>query len=135
MSLLQGIGPEAELLTRAAEVPQDPAQADRIRVLLRHDLRWSCVLEGARRHWIMPLLFWHLNAMCPDAVPRAMLDLLRGQFRKNTVCNLVLASELLTLLDRFEAEAIRFLPFKGLTLATCAYGNLAMREAGDLDLL
>jgi hypothetical protein len=127
--------PEAELLTQVSQVQRDPEQTNHIRALARRDLDWSFVVETARRHWIRPLLFWHLNAICPDAVPGAVLGELRDHFRRNTVSNLLLLGELLTLRQLLETHGIPFLPFKGITLSACAYGNIAMREAGDIDVL
>jgi hypothetical protein len=61
--------------------------------------------------------------------------MLRDRFRRNTISNLLLASELRSLLDRFEAAGIKAIPFKGPTLAAYAYGDLALRQFHDLDLL
>ncbi len=46
-----------------------------------------------------------------------------------------LTRELLKLLGLFDAHGVRAIPYKGPTLAAIAYGNLALREFDDLDVL
>src|SRR5207247_2195984 len=49
--------------------------------------------------------------------------------------NLRFAGELLRLLELFEGEGIAAVPFKGPVLAVAAYGDIALRESRDLDIL
>ena len=83
----------------------------------------------------MPLLYWQLTAISPEAVPDAVADDLETYFRANNLRNLSLTGELLKLLKEFEAHEIPAVPYKGPVLAVFAYGNLALREFGDLDIL
>jgi len=89
----------------------------------------------ARRHAMRPLLFWHLNDTSPKAIPESILAQLRADFYSNSARNLFLTGQLLELLDAFEANGISAIPYKGPTLAAFAYGNLALREFFDLDVL
>jgi hypothetical protein len=82
-----------------------------------------------------PLLYWHLDATSPEAVPENALDRLRSHFRSNCLRNLFLAGELLRLLNVFEAHGILAVPYKGPSLAVSVYGDLALREFCDLDIL
>jgi hypothetical protein len=68
-------------------------------------------------------------------VPQAELDRLRQQIHANTRHNLFLAGTLLKILRLLEAYGIVALPYKGPVLAAMAYGNVALRQFGDLDLL
>ena len=68
-----GIRPEAELLICSARMCMDSERAERIGVLLQQDIDWAYLFLMARSHGMMPLLYWHLNATCPDAVPAAPL--------------------------------------------------------------
>ena len=130
-----GKRPETELLLRSMRVVPDPDHGDPGKELFRTGLDWNDVVRSAAAHWVTPLLYSRLQATCPDAVPPAVLAQLRDGFRNNIVQNLFLTGELLTLLELFESQAIRVLPFKGLTLAAVAYGDPALRYPGDLDLL
>jgi hypothetical protein len=130
-----GTRPEAELLLRTARVVLGGAAADRVRALLRHGLDWARLLGAAEAHGTAPLLYWHLSRLAPAAVPGAVLEDLRHRFLNNARRSLLLTGELLRLLGLFAAHGVRAVPFKGPTLAAYAYGNLALRQFTDLDLL
>jgi hypothetical protein len=76
-----------------------------------------------------------LSVIWPEAVPAAALAQLRELFYANAARNLFLAKTLLDLLNRLETQQIRAIPFKGPVLAASAYGNLALRQFSDLDIL
>ena len=127
--------PEAELLLLCARSRKDPGRAAQIRALLRRDIDWPYLLQIAHENRMGQLLFWHLDTTCPEAVPKVALDGLRSRFHKNAYRNLLRTGELLKLLKLFEAYGIRPIPYKGPTLAASLYGNLALREFDDLDIL
>lgn len=127
--------PEDELVLRCARVSVNPEEADRIAVLLQEDLDWEYLLAMAGRHRVVPLLYWHLDAISPEAVPKTILDRLRNYFHGNNLRNLFLTGELLELLRAFEARGLPIIAYKGPVLAASVYGNLALREFGDLDIL
>ena len=104
-----------------------------LRELVRPDLDWDYLYRAAQRHGLLPLLHSHLHGLA--AVPADFRQRLQTHARANAVHNLQLGGELLQLLQLFDAHALPALPFKGPTLAALAYGNLALREFGDLDLL
>jgi hypothetical protein len=113
----------------------DSETAMRIRVLLEHDIDWEYLLRTASENGIAPLLYRHLSAICPESVPKEALDHLRDDFNDNSRRNLFLTKELLNLLTLFETHQIPAIPFKGPVLAASVYGNLALREFSDLDLI
>ena len=127
--------PEAELLLCCARTRMDSEKAARIRVLLQHDIDWEYLFRTASEHGIAPLLYRHLNAVCPESVPKETLDRLRDHFHDNSRRNLFLTGELLSLLHLFETQQIPAISFKGPVLAASVYGNLALREFSDLDIL
>ncbi len=127
--------PEAKLLLCCAQISEEPERAARIRSLLREEIDWPHLLRMALPHGMMPLLYWHLNAACPDAVPEATMDRLRERFHSNTRRNLFLTGELLRLVNLFEAQGIPAIPYKGPVLATSVYGNVALRHFYDVDIL
>ncbi len=127
--------PEAKLLLSCARVRLDPQGAERIQRLLREDLDWAYIFRRAQYSRVIPLLYWHLKATDPGAVAKDALDRLRDHFYKAAGYNLLLTRELLDLLKLFEAHGIPAIPFKGPALAAAVYGNLALRQFADLDLL
>jgi hypothetical protein len=126
---------EAELLLLCASSRMESERADRIKALVRKNVDWTYLLRMAGRHRVMPLLYWNLNAVCPEDIPKSTLDELRAHFYANGQRNLILTGELLKILDALKEREVLAIPYKGPVLATVAYGNLALREFGDLDLL
>ncbi|MEP7069988.1 MAG: nucleotidyltransferase family protein, partial [Usitatibacter sp.] len=98
-------------------------------------LDWGVVLELASRHGLRPLLYRHLDALAPAAAPRPIFVELWGCHESLARRNAAMAAELLCIVDALEANAIPCLPYKGPALAQSAYGDLALREFGDLDIL
>lgn len=127
--------PEDGLLLWCARARTDAESAAQIKALLQHDLDWEYLLRMAQRHALLPLLFWHLNTTCPEAVPSAPWQHLRERFHTNARHNLRLTGELLKLLHLLATHNIPALPFKGPVLAMAVYGDLALRQFVDLDLL
>jgi len=132
---LANIRPEAGLLLCCARTCLPAEAIARIRTLLQEDIDWPYLLRTARSHGMMPLLYWHLNATCPERIPKATLDQLREHFHDNAQRNLFLTGELVTLLKLLEARDILAVPYKGPVLSAAAYGNLALRQFRDLDIL
>ena len=129
-----GARPEHELLLDCATTRLDPSRRERIEMRLAGPLDWPNLVETATRQGVMPLLTVSLREVCPAAVPAAVLDDLQARFRKNTISNLLLASETRSLLNLFAAHGVRAIPFKGATLAASAYGDVALRQFHDTDL-
>jgi hypothetical protein len=127
--------PEVALLLEGAATAVDPHRASRIERLIRADIDWPYLLELARGHGVTPLVYRSVSAAKPDGVPAAILDELRQRFYANAGRNLLLAEQLLAILDALDARGIRGIPYKGPTLSAAAYGDLVSREFGDLDIL
>src|SRR5258708_14940980 len=49
--------------------------------------------------------------------------------------SLILAGGRIRVLDRIDALGVEVMPYKDLTLAETMYGNMALRQTGDIDLL
>lgn len=126
--------PECELLLCCARTRLPPAQVERLPDLLG-GIDWSRLLRTAHAHGLAPLLYWHLNAICPAKVPKPALAQLQSYFHRTASKNLHLSSELVKLLRLFQADKIMAVPFKGPVLAASVYGNLLLREFSDLDIL
>jgi putative nucleotidyltransferase-like protein len=67
----------------------------------------------------------------PDHVTSVLQEFTQRNLRKN----LLVTGELVILLRLFVKHGVNVIPFKGPTLAALAYGDLGLREFGDLDLL
>ncbi len=127
--------PEVRLLLCCARVRKDQSVAAEIEALLQENPDWTHLLQMARRHAMVPLLYWHLGDTPPGSVPEAHLSEMQASFRANNLRNLLLTRELLRVVRAFESEGVPIIPYKGPVLTTSAYGNLALREFVDLDVL
>ncbi len=127
--------PENELLLSLARPVFNVAWAERVGDLVRGDLDWDYLIALADRHGVIPLFVHNLNSVSTELVPLQVLSKLRDYNQENTRQSLLLTAELLRLMELLKANGIQAVPFKGPTLAMRAYGDVALREFSDLDLL
>ena len=118
-----------------ARTRTDAGVLARLRELLDGALDWEFALRFAEVHSLIPLLYFHLHAHAPEKVPPAVYEKLREQSRRISALNVYLSGELRRLLKLFAAHSIEAIPYKGPALAAKAYGNIALRHFGDLDIL
>lgn len=130
-----GVRPEIELMLCCARTRTDARVVARLRELLDSPLDWKFALQFAEAHSLIPLLYFHLHAHAPEKVPPAVYEKLREQSRRISALNVYLSGELRRLLKLFAAHSIEAIPYKGPALAVKAYGNIALRHFGDLDIL
>lgn len=127
--------PEFDLLLFCARTCSTPQTRSRIQEFATQDLDWDAFLQLATFHSVRPLVYHSLRAICWESVPETTRLVLTHFYSANSAKNRFLAGELLHLLQLFEAEHIRAVPFKGPVLASVLYGDLALREFADLDIL
>jgi hypothetical protein len=127
--------PEVQLLLACASSDIEAVRQAKIRRLVSAGVEWDDVLDRAKRHALLPMLYWQLSASCPELVPKKTLDFLCDHFRKNTARNLVLSSDLLSFLKALKDSGVSAMPYKGPSLAVSVYENVGLRQFGDLDIL
>ncbi len=110
--------------------PQDP---DSIRALCR-SVRWKVLFDLADRHGVHPLLCQTLSKF-EAAIPPAEMRVLGQLYQANLHKCLFLARELIRIVDHLSENDIEVLTYKGVALAEALYGDIALRQAGDIDLL
>lgn len=128
--------PETEWsLLRAAcsDLPADERSA-RICGLLASQIRWDVLSSLAEHHGVLPLLAQALSRV-EDKVPGDAVKTLRQSYQANLHKALFLSREFVRIVDCLSNANIEFLPYKGLTLAETIYGDIALRQSGDIDLL
>jgi hypothetical protein len=84
---------------------------------------------------MQPLLYTRIAEHAPDLIADSILVQLASEFRASVARNLQLTGALIAIVRSFSAAGIAMLPHKGPMLAQAAYGDLAMREFADLDIL
>ena len=108
---------------------------DRVRDLMRRNPDWSLLRETARNHGVLPLLYARLREVGRDLVPPGEMARMRELYSANSRRNLRMGAELLKVLKFLDAHGIVAIPVKGPVLAESAYGDIALRQFVDLDLL
>lgn len=126
---------EVELLLTCARASLNDSRKARVKELATGDLDWDYLLQLADRHGLQPLLYWHLNEVCAASVPERQLQLLRVAFQRVSALNIFLTHELRRLLSLFAENNITAVPYKGPALALQLYGNVALRQFSDLDIM
>ena len=127
--------PESELLLWCARTSVTDEIKECIWQRVQEPLDWGIVLDLAGYHGVGPLLYRNLSTHCSDLVPAESLTQLRQKTQAGALLNRLLAQELVTLCEAFAAHGVPVIPIKGATLAASAYGDLALRDFSDLDLL
>jgi hypothetical protein len=134
-SAIAPLSPEAELLLCCSRTQVTATHIARIQALIQHPLDWPGLLALAESQGVAPLLHTQLATICPTAVPDDVRSHLQTLHDRNFQKNLSRTIELLQIVGLLTAHGIAVRAFKGATLAQKAYGNLALREFVDLDIL
>jgi len=127
--------PEVDLLICCARTCSAPQMRVRIKEIATQGVDWQAFLQLATSHGVRPLVYQSLHSTCWEVLPEAARQELSRFYSANSAKNRFLAGELLHILQLFEAEHILAVPFKGPVLAAVLYGDLALREFTDLDIL
>jgi hypothetical protein len=117
--------PEFELVLACC----DHARQYDITSMLSPDLDWERVLESAEHHRLIPAMHGALSGK--NGVPST----LRARAHKHAWRVLHFTAELQKIARCFEQRGIEFLAHKGPALAQLLYGDPAMRQFGDLDVI
>ncbi len=127
--------PEEKLLLLALRYDVNARARENMTALLGGPIDWRRLVDMASAHGAMPLLYRAFRQDYAPLVPREILSQFRLAYQNNTAWNLVLAAELQKIIDRLEREGIPSVPYKGPALALQLYGDIALRQFVDLDIL
>jgi ubiquinone/menaquinone biosynthesis C-methylase UbiE len=126
---------EEQLLLLCARTWREPVRDAAILERVDAGVDWTGVVQAALHHGLIPLLHRSLERVRPRSVPDVLLEALGKHCDDNARRCGQLSDELLRLVAEFAAHGIPAIAFKGPVLAAVAYGDPALRRAGDLDLL
>ena len=110
-------------------------QIERLRALAAADLNWDRLLRLAAVHGLRPLVYRNLRTHCTSLAPETAMEQLHHAYRYNAVNALLLTTELEKILAALAENGIPVIPFKGVTLGERLYGDAALRESGDIDII
>jgi hypothetical protein len=117
-----------------------PAAGERARLaaalttLVDGGLSAGDVVSTLASHGLVPLAYRHFVAG-DSALPPSLHAELSVEFRRHACSRFYFARSLRAILNVLDARGIAARPFKGPALAIQLYGNFAMRQYGDLDVL
>lgn len=126
---------EWELLCACVSVSLWGASAAQLPQLLSAQIDWGHFYALARGHGVVVSAYRTLVAHGGPQVPAAWLEKLRSQALTHGRRNLLTAQELVRLMGLLAYNGIDSLALKGPVLAATAYGDLSLRQYGDLDIL
>ena len=126
---------EAELVLACARLDLAPDDRGRILQLLDAGVDWALAIAIADGNGVLPLVARHLLALPDGVLPKALLVELWGRHEFAARRKRAMARELLQILELFDANGVEAIPYKGPALAESLYGDVALREFGDLDIL
>ena len=119
---------ENELILRCA-------RRSELRSLLKQEVNWDYLFSTAQAHGLLPLLHKDLTSVGGDLVPGHFLSRLKRESVANSQNVLHLVGKQLRVYKLFKENSIPVALFKGPLLAQMAYGEISLRQAGDIDLL
>ena len=127
------VAPEWDLLLAASSADPDGSALDRIRCLLEEPVDWDAELRLADNHGTSSLLYRNLLLLA-DMVPSSTLASLRQRYEGNIYKSLFLTRELIRIVDCLDRLGIDAIPYKGVVMSEVYYGDMALRQSGDMDL-
>jgi hypothetical protein len=127
------LNPEQELVL--ASIRLDRAKDERIGKLLKQELDWAKVIQYARLHNVLPLLYHRLKALGAERVCPQEMDVLKVHYLTIIQRNLRLVHKLISVIQLLSGHKIASITFKGPALALQAYNDLSLRSFEDLDIL
>ena len=127
--------PEHEVLFFIARRELDAAQQSRLRDLLSEVRDWDSLFTLASHHGLVPLLHTHLHSINGEVVPTNIRSRLKRQSLSNTQNVLHLVAKQLKLYRQLRDHNIPVAILKGSVLSQMAYGDISLRQAGDIDVL
>ncbi|AFY93436.1 hypothetical protein Cha6605_2367 [Chamaesiphon minutus PCC 6605] len=134
---------EAVVLLNCLRLYFNTTSAREVISLLTPDLNWQVLVQTAIDRGVMPLLYQSLKQIAiaehgandGKLVPRSVMVQLQNLHRMNGLNNIAQSKELLQVLALLESAGIKAIAFKGPSLAASVYGNVALRQFNDLDIL
>jgi hypothetical protein len=127
------VAPEWNILLAAVSSDSKSAQLHRVALLSDNSVNWDFLLRLADQHGVTSLLYQSLEPL-NGVVPAAILASLRQAYERNIHKSLFLTRELIRILDRLSELGIDVIPYKGVVLSELYYGDIALRQSGDMDL-
>jgi hypothetical protein len=123
------------LRERFAEKPAKKLFRTEMDELIAGAFDWHQMFKLAGYHVVRPLVYQYFYRKAFDDVPQDAHQELSTFIRHNLISTTLLASNLPKVLSILQKRGVPALPYKGPALASLLYGDAALREFSDLDIL
>lgn len=123
------------MLLLCARVCMTEAEVERVASLSARPIDYSYLFARAREQGVFQIVCHNIRTICGGRLPSQLATSLWNEFHDNARRQVLLVKEMLTLTSTLESNGIGVIAFKGAVLAVQAYGNLAFRAFGDIDVL
>jgi putative nucleotidyltransferase-like protein len=124
--------PEHQILICIAHRDLDSREVNNLQRLFDSPIDWDYLITTARQHALLPLLHKHASS---DRIPGHVRSTLKRESVMNAQSVLFLTGKALEVQKLLNAHSIENALFKGPLLSELAYGEVSLRQAGDIDLL
>jgi hypothetical protein len=131
----EGLTREDQLCLLLARGRFPPDVAKRAVDRLEAGLHCDVLLDRARTHGLIPLLYHRLRTLEFRGIPKSVQRELTDTFGINAIRNELLSRELVRVLALLGAAGVPVIPLKGIALAESLYGDSALRTCADIDIL
>jgi hypothetical protein len=132
-STVARFAPEFQLALACARWPLCDRDREDIQRLMVKSLDWGRFAKIIERNQILPLAYHNLNECLPGA-PQ-VCETFRRKARGFASQTLSQVAELVRISEKVRKAGLEVVTLKGVSLSLLAYGNVAMRSPGDIDLL
>jgi hypothetical protein len=123
-----------QLLLACCAPDWDEAGRERMASLLKQPVEWEKFHEQASFHNVEPLVGSRLLEF-RGGLPEEVVQKFERDASRHAQRALLLTRELLKILNALSKKSVTAIPFKGPVLAEAVYGDLALRQFSDLDIL
>lgn len=103
-------------------------------LLADHTLNWERFLQLAYDHSVLPQALLLLKELPTAGIPIEIFEALQSICREISHRQMANAAEFLRLYQRFQAEDILIVPYKGFLLGWEVYPHYSQRDSWDIDL-
>jgi hypothetical protein len=126
---------EFNLALACAHWPLRDRDREEVLRLTEGRIDWDWFVRIIDRNQILPLAYRNLRDALPDCGHIEILDKLRRKMMALASHSLTHAAELIRVTESVENAGMEMVELKGASLSVLAYGNVSMRNSGDIDLL
>ena len=127
--------PEHSILLCVARRELKASHKSQLEQCLGSGVDWNYLCNTAIAHGVLPLLTKHLTESFRSIVPSEVLAQFSAHALRNAREAHMLTERLLLISEVFAQNQVVSAAFKGPILADIAYGDITLRQCGDIDLL